>query len=106
MIARHGCRVFAAEPVSKLRAGIEPLPALTLLPFAVGGTKERAKLNIFGSRCASFLRRVGDEALDGEEDAEILDLRGIFELTGVDERRSDEGRYRRLGNRHVRFRKR
>ena len=84
MIARHGCRVFAAEPVSELRAGIEPSPALTLLPFAVGGTKERAKVNIFGSRCASFLRRCGDEVLNGEEDAEVLDLRGVFELSGVD----------------------
>lgn len=84
MIARHGCRVFAAEPVSELRAGIKSSPALTTLPFAVGGTKERAKVNIFGSRCASLLRRTDDEALDGEQETEVLDLRGIFELSGVD----------------------
>jgi FkbM family methyltransferase len=84
MISRHGCRVFAAEPVSGLRAGIEPSPALTLFPIAVGGANERAKVKIFGSRCASFLHRKGDEALDGEEDAEVLDLRSIFELAGVD----------------------
>jgi FkbM family methyltransferase len=84
MIARHECRVFAAEPVSELRAGIKPSPALTMLPFAVGGTKERAKVNIFGSRCASLLGRNGDESLDGEEDVEVLDLRSIFELSGVD----------------------
>ncbi len=84
MISRHGCRVFAAEPVSELRAGIEPSPALTLLPFAVGGVKQRAKVSIFGSRCASLLPRNGDEPLDGEQDTEVLDLRSIFELSGVD----------------------
>ena len=84
MISRYGCRVWAAEPVSELRAGIEPSPALTLLPFAVGAAKERAKVNIFGSRCASLLRRDGDEVLYGEQETDVLDLRSIFELSGLD----------------------
>jgi FkbM family methyltransferase len=84
MISRYQCRVFAVEPVSELRAGIEPSPALTLLPFAVGGRHGRARLQVFSSRCASLLRWRDNEELPNEEDVEVIDLRGVLSLLGID----------------------
>jgi len=84
ILSRYQCRVFAVEPFSKLRAGIEHSPGLTLLPFAVGGLCKRATLNVFGSRCASLLHQKEHEVLESEEDVDVLDLRGVLERLGTD----------------------
>jgi FkbM family methyltransferase len=84
MISRYGCRVFAVEPVSELRAGIAELPGLSLLPFAVGGRNERARLHVFGSRCASLLYQKDDDVLSSEQDIEVLDLRTVIERLQLD----------------------
>lgn len=84
MISRYSCRVFALEPVSGLRAGIAPLAGLTLLPFAAGGKNGRARLRVFGTRCASLLYEKEHDVLDAEEDIEVLDLRSLLERLEVD----------------------
>lgn len=84
MISRYRCRVFAVEPVAELQAGITELPGLTLLSAAVGGRNERARLNIFGSRCASLLHRKDDDVLHSEEDVEVLDLQTVMDRLRLD----------------------
>lgn len=84
MISRFGCRVFAVEPASGLRAGIEHVSGLTLFPFAVGGRNERARLRVFRTRCASLLQQKEQDVLDSEEDIEVLDLRSALERLGTD----------------------
>jgi len=78
MISKYHCRVFAVEPVSDLRVGIAPSTSLTLLPFAVGGRVGRARMNVFGSRCASVLQGKEGEAPTHNEEVEMLDLRGVL----------------------------
>jgi FkbM family methyltransferase len=84
MISRYSCRVFAVEPVSGLRAGIAPLPGLMLLPFAAGGQNGRARLRVFGTRCASLLYEKEHDVLEVEEDVEVLDFRSVLESLKID----------------------
>ncbi len=79
MISRFKCRVFAVEPLSGLRASIEHAPKLTLLPFGVSGRNGRARLRVFGTRCASLLYEKEYDVLDSEEDIEVLNLRSVLE---------------------------
>ncbi|HTY24720.1 MAG TPA: FkbM family methyltransferase [Desulfomonilaceae bacterium] len=82
MISRYSCRVFAAEPLSDLRASIALSPGLTLLPFAVGGRNGRARLREFSTRCASLLYEKEGDILGSEKDVEVLDLRSVLEKIG------------------------
>ena len=84
IISRFHCRVVALEPLSKLRVDIGVSPKLTLLPFAVGGRNERARLHVFDSRCASLLPQRVNEAMDEEEDIEVLDLRTVLVRSEID----------------------
>ncbi len=83
MIARYGCRVFAAEPIAELRAGISMTPGLTIFPFAIGGGVGRARMHVFGSRCASLLLERAEEMWEREEEVELLDLRNVLARFGL-----------------------
>ncbi len=84
MTSRYGCKVFAVEPSSELRAGIAQLPGVTVLPYALGGRRERGQLHVFASRCASLLPRKDNEVVECEEDVEVLDLKGILAHLEID----------------------
>lgn len=83
IIRRHGCRVFALEPVSSLRSKIDRSPLLALLPLAAGGRNEKRTIHIFKSRCASLLEGKENEAADQEEEIEVVSLREILGRAGI-----------------------
>jgi FkbM family methyltransferase len=84
MISRYQCRVYAVEPLSSLRKEIVQSPRLSLVPFAVGGRNERSQLHVFGTRCASMLRRLDEEATESEEIVDVLDFKSLLGHLNLD----------------------
>ncbi len=85
LIKRVGCRVFAAEPVSDLRATITRSDKLTLLPLALGGSNGRVRLNVFEGRCASIVPSTAPDDLTlRTEEVAVVTLAEFLKLTGTD----------------------
>jgi FkbM family methyltransferase len=83
IIQRHGCRVFALEPVSALREKIDSSPLLTLMALAAGGRSGKAGIRIFNSRCASLLEEKESEIVKAEEEVEVADFCEILRRVGT-----------------------
>jgi FkbM family methyltransferase len=84
LIRRHGCQVYAAEPLASLCALIQPSPRLKLYPVAIGGRNGFATLNVFASRCASLLGGKPDETTLQAQEVEVVDLHSLLALIAVE----------------------
>jgi FkbM family methyltransferase len=82
LIARVGCRVYAAEPVGRLRARIKPSPRLFVLGVAVGGMAGSVLLDASEGHCPHVISSTWARPSKVER-AEMVPLDTFFSRAGV-----------------------